>query len=66
MNNWHENSPDWKPRQHHTCRVRLRTGEITKAFYVRDINKYVRGVNRWKLEDGKWVDDEQVVQWEEL
>ena len=66
MNNWHANSKDWKPRQHHLCRVRLRTGEVVEAFYVKDINKYIRGVNRWKnVRTGKWMDDEQVVEWEE-
>lgn len=66
MNNWHANRADFKPRQHHLCKVRLRSGEEVEAFYVKDINKFVRGVSRWKIiSTGKWIDDEQVVQWEE-
>ena len=63
MNNWHSNS--WKPRQHKPCELRLTTGEITEGVYVKDINKYITGVNRWRLSSGKWIDDEQVVQWRE-
>ena len=67
MNNWHTNRADFKPRQHRACKDRLRSGEIVGAVYVKDINKYVRGVNRWKIiSTGKWIDDEQVVEWEEM
>lgn len=66
MNNWHINSKDWKPRQHRPCRVKLTTGRTTEAVFVKDINKYIRGVNRWRLSSGEWIDDEQVTQWMEL
>ena len=72
MNDWHMNSADWKPKQHRPCRVRLTTGEITEAVYVKDVNKYIRGVNRWRRTGGcwtkheRWIDDEKVAEWSEL
>lgn len=35
-----------------------------RGFYLRDANKYVRGVNRWKdTETEEWFDDEDVTAW---
>lgn len=34
------------------------------GFFLKDANKYVRNVNRWKdTESGKWFDDDEVVEW---
>ena len=46
--------------------VRFRTsdGVIHNGFYLKDANKYVRDVNRWKdTESGKWFDNDEVVEW---
>lgn len=35
-----------------------------KGFFLKDANKFVRNVNRWKDEDtGKWYDDSEVTDW---
>lgn len=37
-----------------------------KGFFLKDANKYVRNVNRWKDEvTGKWYDDTEVTCWEQ-
>ena len=37
-----------------------------KGFYLKDANKYVRNVNRWKdTDDGTWYDDKDVTEWRE-
>lgn len=50
-----------------TKRVVFYTGdEKHNGFFVKDINRYIRGVNRWKDTDtNEWFDDEEVEEWEE-
>ena len=37
-----------------------------KGFYLKDANKYVRNVNRWKdTEHCRWYNDSDVVDWKE-
>jgi len=37
-----------------------------KGFFLKDANKYVRNVNRWKdTEEHKWYDDKDVIEWRE-
>lgn len=44
------------------------TGEIRhNGFYVKDINKYVRNVHRWKdIDTGIWYEDDEVTDWKYL
>lgn len=36
------------------------------GFFLKDANKYVRNVNRWKdSETRKWYDDDEVKEWKE-
>lgn len=38
-----------------------------KGFFLKDANKYVRNVNRWKDEYvGKWFDNAEVTCWERI
>ena len=42
-------------------------GEQHTGFFVKDINKYVRGVYRWKdVDTGQWYDDDEVLLWEDI
>ena len=37
------------------------------GFYLKDANKYVKGVHRWKdLDRHKWYDDKDVIEWMEI
>lgn len=37
-----------------------------KGFFLKDANKYVRNVNRWKdTDEHKWYNDEDVIGWED-
>ena len=39
-------------------------GVLHPGFFLKDANKYLRNINRWKdTESGKWFDDEEVVGW---
>lgn len=39
-------------------------GRSHHGFYLRDANRYVRGVNRWKDTDlNAWFDDDVVTAW---
>lgn len=39
--------------------------EMHIGFFLKDANKYVRNVNRWKDTDsGQWYDDDEVLTWE--
>ena len=52
-----------------TAPVRFKTkdGKTHNGFYVKDINKHIRNVNRWKdKETNKWFDDIEVAGWEYL
>ena len=55
-----------KPKQHHVVEILLRDGTVKRASFLKDINKYVRGVNSWRLADtGKYVPDGDVKGWRE-
>lgn len=42
-------------------------GKPHHGFYVKDINKYIKNVNRWKdINTGQWFDDNQIEDWEML
>lgn len=42
-------------------------GKEHNGFFVKDINKYIRNVNRFKDVDiGKWFDDDEVESWDEM
>lgn len=60
-------SKNKKRRPPHTKRVTFLTKEGThNGFFVKDINKYIRNVNRWKDTDsGRWYDDKDVIEWQE-
>lgn len=50
-----------------TKRIRFKThdGEWHNGFFLKDANKFVRNVNRWKDTDtGRWYDDEEITEWE--
>ena len=39
-------------------------GEEHHGFYVKDINKHITGVNRWKdANTEKWYDDKEISNW---
>ena len=47
------------------------TGDATsgwhEGFYVKDANKYVRNVNRWKdTNTHEWYEDEDVIAWQDI
>ena len=61
---WRENGVDPKPPQHVWVQVMLKTHQVIAGFFVKDINKYIRNVNRWKdVSTGKWHDDSEVMAW---
>ena len=34
------------------------------GFYLKDANKYIKNICRWKdAKDGKWYDDRNVIEW---
>ena len=38
-----------------------------EGFFVKDINKYITNVNRWKdTNTNEWFDDDAVIQWSYL
>ncbi|MBO7450878.1 MAG: hypothetical protein J6U54_10975 [Clostridiales bacterium] len=40
-------------------------GETHIGFYLKDINKYVTNVNRWKdIDSSIWFDDDEVEGWD--
>ena len=52
-----------------TAPVRFITkdGKAHNGFYLKDANKYVRNVNRWKdQKTDEWFDDIEVIGWEYL
>lgn len=69
MNDWYFNyagQTAQKPPQNKGVEVLLQNGEVKKASWLKDINKYVRNVNRWRIIDtGKYVDDIEVKEWRE-
>lgn len=54
-----------KKRPPSTRPVLFRTSEgWHRGFYLKDVNKYVKGINRWKdTETGEWIQDEDVPEW---
>lgn len=61
---WEINSKDNKPPQFREVLIELKGGEIVKAYFLKNINKYVRGVNRWRLiGNGKYIPDKEVKKW---
>ena len=54
----------WMPPSTKHVTFRTSDGVIHNGFYLKDANKYVRDVNRWKdTESGKWFDNDEVVEW---
>ena len=38
-----------------------------KGFFLKDANKYARGICRWKdVNEHKWYDDKDVIEWKEI
>lgn len=50
-----------------TRKIYFRTGSNEgwhEGFYLKDVNRFVRNVNRWKdTKERKWYDDADVVEW---
>lgn len=45
---------------------RTKDGRLHNGFYLKDANRYVRGVNRWKDTDlDVWFNDDDVTVWGE-
>ena len=69
---WHTNSKVWKPPAGRQCEIKTVGGEVYEAVYVKDINRFLRDINRWRrTQEGltkkeKWIDDNKVVAWREL
>ena len=62
-----------KPEDKHppsTKRVYFYTGDdpiAHRGFFVKNINKHVCGVNRWKdIDTNVWYDDQEVISWKDL
>jgi len=51
-----------------TKRIRFKTKDGWHiGFFIKDVNKYVRNVNRWKdAETKKWYDDNEVMEWKDI
>ncbi len=46
------------------CHFRTADGAVHYGFYLKDANKYVRNVNRWRdTVTGTWYNDEVVTGW---
>ena len=57
-------STNTKPPSTRPVEFKTVDGKIHRGFFLRDANKYVRGVNRWKDTDiDVWFDDDRVVSW---
>lgn len=53
-----------KPPSSRPVEFKTVDGKIHRGFYLKDANKYVRNVNRWKDTDlDVWFDDDRVVAW---
>lgn len=64
VNGWHTNYAEQKPPQHRVVDIMLKDGAVLNASFLKDINKYIRNVNRWRIiETGKYIDDKEVKQW---
>ena len=66
MNEWILNTPEQKPKQHVIVEIMTRDGRRLLAAFLKDINKYVRNVDAWKMvNDGKYLADREVKAWRE-
>lgn len=53
-----------KPKEKVPVLICLANGEIHEGHYIKDINKYRRNVNVWRIfKTGKCVQDEDVIMW---
>lgn len=53
-----------KPPSTKNILFRTSDGKLHNGFYLKDANRYVRGVNRWKDTDlDAWFDDDVVIAW---
>lgn len=40
---------------------------VHEGFYIKDANKFTKGINRWKdTKEDKWYDNEDVIGWWEV
>lgn len=66
MKVWHMNYTGGgeKPPQHKVVDIQLQDDTIVSASWLKDINKYLRNVNSWRIiETGKYVKDSEVKAW---
>lgn len=53
-----------KPKQKIPVLIILTNGSMHEGHWIKDINKYERNVNRWRIyKTGKTVADEEVLAW---
>ena len=53
-----------KPPSTRPVEFKTDDGKIHNGFFLRDANRYIRSVNRWKDTDRNvWFDDDRVVAW---
>ena len=61
---WNDNTVKNKPPQFRIVEIELLKGDIVQAYFLKDINRYVRNVNRWRLiGNGKYIPDKEVLKW---
>ena len=69
MSEWIQNSltdTKSKPPQHKEVEILVKGGEVLKASWLKDINKYVRNVNSWHIiGTGNYISDNAVIAWRE-
>jgi hypothetical protein len=57
-------STNTKPPSTKNILFRTSDGKLHNGFFLKDANRYVRGVNRWKDTDlDAWFDDDVVTAW---
>ena len=70
MNGWNENSTvdmNKKPKQHEKVEILVKGGDVLEARWLKDVNKYVRGVNSWHIiGTGNYIKDSEVIAWRYL
>lgn len=56
-----------KPPSTKKVTFKTKDGVPHNGFYLKDINQFIRNVNRWKDTDtDRWYDDSEVVEWHKL
>lgn len=64
---WIDNSTvnsDKKPPQYKEVEVLVKGGKILRASWLKDVNKYVRNVNSWRIiGTGNYIKDSDVIGW---